>query len=485
MTDYVTVISGAPEDGSVFPGSGASVGFASSNFCTAAGSEGLSSLGTLDSSDLPVECACIIDTGGGADSNYFVVGILGTFAQNYFDTVSFTDAIDTPYTFSSSSATLNGGSTSAPGYTTWLFPPLGPDATIDVIGSITFTFSVTPMPTPPSITQATPTVVSATDVILSWTASSGDDSGVYESFSILRNGQVLFDDIDADVTEWADPTGLPSTEYTYEIQGQYTTPEFSPVVSNDQTITTGDMTDEFNCACTSVTVYQTLAQLRQRVLIELGYPNQASNPPPGMASFINSKLYGAQKLIYKQLVNHGLDTERFFSWTMVPGNRYYALNESEGECTLQLDPLKVTWVGFEDLNQAWYRLTAGIPPEFYTRANINFGWPTHYEIRQCLEIFPAPQAPYTLWVKGHFGLAPFASDSDTATIDDEAVFQLALGNCKMHYGQKDAQAVLTQAGNYIGGMVGGQHGTRRYVPRTKIQNPATPPRFLPLGGGQA
>ena len=425
----------------------------------------------------------VVGTTSLGSGNSFVVAARSGALQTLFQSVSFIDNTSTLRTLNSADATFTTDGVT--GAVVWAWGT-GTSAYLSFANDYELTFTTPPPPfTPPSITQDTPTVVSATDVILSWTASSGDDSGVYESFTVVRNGEVLFDDIDPSVTEWADPTGLPSTEYTYEIQGQYTTAEFSPVISNDQTITTGDMTDEFNCACASVTEYQTLAQLRQRVLVDLGYPNQASNPPPGMAAFVNSKLYGAQKLIYKQLVNHGLDTERFFRWTMTPGLRYYALNESEGECTLVLDPLKVTWVGFEDLNQAWYRLTAGIPPEFYTRANINFGWPTHYEIRQCLEIFPAPQAPYTLWVKGHFGLAPFAADSDTATIDDEAVFLLALGNCKAHYGQKDAQTVLTQAGNYIGGMVGGQHGTRRYVPRTKIQNPATPPRFLPLGGGQA
>lgn len=485
MTDSVTVINGADQSGQIFPHFGGSVeGYASSDFCTAAGSVGLSSLGSLVSTETDAQCIAVLGVGGGFNPNQLVIGITGTLAQDFFETVSFTDHNGTPHTFNSSNATFNGANTSAAGYTTWLFPSLGDGVTIPIgFMNVSFTFS-TPA-APPSITLDTPTVVSATDVILTWTASSGDDSGVYESFAIVRNEEVLFDDIDPDVTEWADPTGLPNTEYTYAILGQYSTPEFSPVASNTETITTGDMTDEFNCPCESVTQYATLAALRKRVLIRLGYPNQATNPPPGMALFVNDALYSAQKEIYKQLTNAGIDTERFFRWTMVPGNRYYALNASEGECTLQLDPLKVTWAGFEDLNQAWYRLIDGIPPEFYTRANINFGWPTHYEIRQCIEISPAPQAPYTLWIKGHFGLAPFAADDDTATIDDEAIFLLALGNCKAHYGQGDAQMTLKQAGNYVGGMVAGQHGTRRYVPRTKIQNPATPPRFLPLGNGQA
>jgi hypothetical protein len=65
------------------------------------------------------------------------------------------------------------------------------------------------------------------------------------------------------------------------------------------------------------------------------------------------------------------------------------------------------------------------------------------------------------------------------------VFLLALGNAKTDRGAKDAGLVLRQAGNYIQGIVAGSHGTKRYVPRNQIENPLTPPKFLPLGDGQA
>jgi hypothetical protein len=220
------------------------------------------------------------------------------------------------------------------------------------------------------------------------------------------------------------------------------------------------------------------------MLIRLGYPNQIANPPPGMAVLIDQHLRDAQLEVYRQLQRAALRTERFFKWTMVPGHRYYNLSDEEVACTT-LDPLKLTWVGFEDLNQAWYKLDEGIPPEYYTRANINFGWPTRYEIRSCIEIFPAPQAAYTLWIKGDFGLGPLVTDSDRFTIDDMAVYLLALGNMKADRGAKDAQLVLTQAANYSKGIVAGAHGTKRYVPRTEMGNPLTPPKFLPLGDDQA
>lgn len=242
---------------------------------------------------------------------------------------------------------------------------------------------------------------------------------------------------------------------------------------------------EFNCDCETVSPYDTLVNVRKRMLIRLGYPNQITSPPPGMALLIDEFVRGAQKLIYRQVQRAARRTERFYRWTMVPGVRYYGLLDNDDCCDFKLDPEKVTWVGFEDLNKAWYRLDDGIPPEYYTRANISFGWPTRFEIRSCIEIFPAPQAAYTLWIKGDFGLSPLVADSDRCTIDDEAVFLLALGNAKTHYGQKDATAVMKQAGNYIMGVVSGSHGTKRYVPRSESDNPLTPPRFLPLGTDQA
>lgn len=242
-----------------------------------------------------------------------------------------------------------------------------------------------------------------------------------------------------------------------------------------------DPNTDFNCNCEIESPYKTLVEVRRKMLIRLGYPNQLVNPPPGMATLVDQFLRDAQDEIYRQLQRAALWTERFYRWTMVPGQRYYGFGENNEPCDAQIDPYKITWVGFEDLNRAWYRLDEGIPPEYYTRANINFGWPTRFEIRSCIEIFPAPQAAYTLWVKGDFPPAPLVADTDKFTIDDIAVFLLALGNAKAHYGQKDAQLVLTQAGNYSKALVAGSHGTKRYVNRSGTGNPLTPPKFLPLG----
>src|SRR5882724_11163876 len=197
--------------------------------------------------------------------------------------------------------------------------------------------------------------------------------------------------------------------------------------------------DDFNCDCEAVSNESQLSELRRRMLIQIGYAATASNPPAGIAAYCNEYLYTAQKQLYDKY--KALRTERFYRWTMEPGQRYYGLADNTNCCTKVLDPQRITWVGFEDLNQAWYQLVSGINPLWYTRANIQTGWPTRYEIRSCIELFPAPQAAYTLWVKGHFGLEPFAADTDKPTIDGELVLLYAVANAKSDKGKPDAAQI--------------------------------------------
>lgn len=166
-------------------------------------------------------------------------------------------------------------------------------------------------------------------------------------------------------------------------------------------------------------------------------------------------------------------------WTAADEDEAYSFTFN-GVCSQhKLDPYKVSWVGVTDQNDVWYPLIQGIPPELYTRAQLTPGWPTRYEISDCIEVFPAPQAPYTLRVKGHFGLERFTQDTDKTTIDSHPVFLFALGMAKAHYGRSDASAYTAQALTYIGGLVAGAHQTARYIPNPRVEVEAmTPPRMV-------
>lgn len=233
----------------------------------------------------------------------------------------------------------------------------------------------------------------------------------------------------------------------------------------------------FNCVCEDGFYgNETLGELRLSLLERLGYAAQAANPPPGMAPLLNNFLRRGQSFLYRRY--RALQTERTYRWTMTVGERYYGVLDNEDECQKRLDALKLSWVGVTDLNGAWVPLHAGIPPEFYTSVTFE-GLPARYEIRQCIEVFPAPDAAYTLRVKGHFGLGRLTDDLDQCTIDSELLFLWALANAKNHYGHPDAADVAAQAQTYLKELVAASHGTRRYIPGS--QPVATPSRPVFLG----
>ncbi len=240
--------------------------------------------------------------------------------------------------------------------------------------------------------------------------------------------------------------------------------------------------DPYNFACDDNT-HRTLADLRQDLATRLGFAANLDNGtgivtwPQGMRALLDSFLIGAQKYLFRRY--DVLRTERVFTWNMTPGQRYYELPALDTTaCPKGMDPRKVTWVGVQH-DVIWYALQPGIPPELYTfRVQ---GFPARYEIRQGIEVWPAPgDANFKLRIKGRFGLEPFAADYDKATIDDEMVFLLALANAKAHYGHPDASLYLQQFEQTMMKLVAGAHQTRRYVPGRQTQYVDPDPLYLPL-----
>lgn len=216
----------------------------------------------------------------------------------------------------------------------------------------------------------------------------------------------------------------------------------------------------YNCDCDDTTGNKTIKQLRDDMMIRLGFAAQVNNPPPGMAALLNSFVIEAQELLYRRY--DVLRTERFYSWALQEGVRMYDFGDNAETCTKRLDSRKVTWVGVER-DGLWRPLACGIDPALYS-TNGN-GWPQRYEIRQCIEVWPAPSATEgNLVIKGHFGLEAFAADDDKTTIDDRLVFLLALSNAKAHYNRPDAGNYVQELETMMGNLVAGSHHTRRYVP---------------------
>lgn len=207
----------------------------------------------------------------------------------------------------------------------------------------------------------------------------------------------------------------------------------------------------------------------------------ASRRPPNLTDLVTDALQNAQNFLYREYDT--FHTTRLYRWDLVAGERYYdiAANEEQNDapaCTKLMDPGKIEGVWVSGASRTWRPLVAGIRPELYDDEEPN-GSPAWYEVRQCLEIWPPPDAQeYTqLRVKGDFGLLAFSADGDYPTIDDELIRLFALAGLKASFGQKDAQRYDAMWRARMGSLVAESHSTQRFVPGNVPMGHAPIPRM--------
>ena len=220
--------------------------------------------------------------------------------------------------------------------------------------------------------------------------------------------------------------------------------------------------DPHNCDCdTGTEGNETRATLRTRLLSMLGYGAQGSNPPPGMAELLNNFLDMAQRKLYTRLTEYGW--VRFFNWPLVKDVYLFDVPDNIDGCPRKLNPRKIQWVGIH--KDGIYRpLAQGIDPSLYSH-DIMAQWPTRYEIRQCIEIWPKPSSDGGyLVIKGGFGLDPFNTDNSVTTVKSDLVFLQALADAKAHYRKPDAGNIQQQVEVMLSDIVAGGHMTARYIP---------------------
>jgi hypothetical protein len=192
--------------------------------------------------------------------------------------------------------------------------------------------------------------------------------------------------------------------------------------------------------------------------------------PANALSVVKQMVKAAQDDLYRSY--HVLHTELFFTWTLEAGVNMYDIpaNDERGLdpgdplfCNKILDPRHISSVEIQR-GEIWYPLICGIPPPLYSR-NLWSAWPSRYEIRKCIELWPSPgdDVQY-LRVKGHHELDVFEADGDLSTIDDEPIYLLATANAKAYYNQPDAANYVGQLERYISDVTAGSHHTMRYLP---------------------
>jgi hypothetical protein len=218
------------------------------------------------------------------------------------------------------------------------------------------------------------------------------------------------------------------------------------------------------CGCDDTSGYRTLAELRDDMMRMLGYSLQIASPPPGMTELLNSFLTHAHKTLVPRA--RMLETERWFTWNLATGQRIYALDANaertaQPACDKTFDPYRVSYVGIRR-GATQVPLVHGIPSALLVSETS--GVPSHYEIRNCLEVAPAPSdSDGILVIRAHAKPVRFTEDTDRPSVPDELVFLFALSNAKSHYGKPDAGAYMQQMEVLLTNMVAGTHGTRRYV----------------------
>jgi hypothetical protein len=137
-------------------------------------------------------------------------------------------------------------------------------------------------------------------------------------------------------------------------------------------------------------------------------------------------------------------------------------------CSKTLDPRQIDGVYISRGDNVWQPLFEGIPPTMYT-SKIQ-AIPQRYEVRQCIEIWPAPSDnTWQMRITGDFALRRFNQPLDVTTIDPHAIYLKALVDAAMHYGKTNvASATENSLGLYIKKLIAGTDANTRLWPGTGV-----------------
>ncbi len=188
--------------------------------------------------------------------------------------------------------------------------------------------------------------------------------------------------------------------------------------------------------------------------------------PPNATALCKSFLQDAQRQLVRRYEAARMD--RWFTWNLVQGVRFYDLprnleKKADTPCDKTIDQLAIKWVGIQN-GSVMAPMRKGIPNTMVGYTS-QVGYPCYYDIKQCIEVWPAPSASTgQLRIRAGFKLGPFEDDADQPSLDEELVFLFALANGMAHFKRPDAQSVMAQFSVYLADLVADSHGTARYVP---------------------
>ena len=207
----------------------------------------------------------------------------------------------------------------------------------------------------------------------------------------------------------------------------------------------------------------TLGELRAEVLGRLGFASQGAGAG-AIVTTVDSYLRRSQEFLYWHYDFPEL--RRVDDVLTAAGQTLYDwLDNMEPR---QLIEVRVLFNGL------WLPMDEGVEYFHDTVADSRY-YPRRYDRRAQLEIWPQPDAVYTMRIEHYQRLDLFAQDSDRCTIDDSILFNYALGKAKRHYRQPDAKDYIDESAALLRKLKGAAHGNKRYIVGQKETQPLPMP----------
>jgi hypothetical protein len=177
-------------------------------------------------------------------------------------------------------------------------------------------------------------------------------------------------------------------------------------------------------------IYRTLGELRSELSRRLGFGAQGSS---GINSYLlDSFLLNAQEQLFAS-----------FEWRNLIkyDEKLTGMGQANYDWATDCEPTHIRDVAIWD-GTRWVPMQEGISWDM--RSDDTQHQPLRYERYEQMEVWPVPDAVYT--IRRYYVATPsrFTQDNDRASIDDGLIFLHALTNAKLHYKQTDGEAYANQ-----------------------------------------
>lgn len=178
-------------------------------------------------------------------------------------------------------------------------------------------------------------------------------------------------------------------------------------------------------------LFRTLGELRSELARRLGFG--ATGSAGINAGLLDSFLQNAQDQLYPQF-----DWRHLIKYDEKVTGVGQSLYDYPDDC----DPTRITDVAIS-YGGLWVPMAEGITFDMRSVAD-SATVPCRYERFAQFEVWPNPDAAYT--IRRYYTASPsrFTQDNDRASIDDALILLHAIANAKLHYRQPDGQGYGTQ-----------------------------------------